>query len=204
MTAGVFVCIVGPSGVGKDTLISKAREKLACDPAYLFVRRLVTRPSGSHEDHFRLSETEFQAGQTSGSFALAWRAHGLGYAVPISVRAAVEAGSAAVCNISRGSIGDAREAFPRIAIVLITAPPPILAERLLQRGRESSSEIQVRMEREATLAGVAADFTIVNNGAPADGGDQLVRILAHLRAIAADQGSMGTKVSPPHRKRAAT
>lgn len=60
------------------------------------------------------------------------------------------------------------------------------------------------MEREATLAGVAADFTIVNNGAPADGGDQLVRILAHLRAIAADQGSMGTKVSPPHRKRAAT
>src|SRR3569833_150302 len=43
--------VVGPSGAGKDTLIGGAREALAGDDRFVFVRRIVTRAGNSAEDH---------------------------------------------------------------------------------------------------------------------------------------------------------
>ena len=78
---GVLVLIVGPSGVGKDTLITGARQALDGDKRFSFVRRLVTRPTDVDlEDHISIDPVEFALGKASGRFALCWDAHGLNYA----------------------------------------------------------------------------------------------------------------------------
>src|SRR5688500_7464090 len=98
---GGFVFVVGPSGAGKDSLIGFARGAFANDRRIVFPRRIVTRASSEHEDHDSTDEAAFAEGEASGAFALCWRAHGLGYAIPRSALDEAEAGKIAVCNISR-------------------------------------------------------------------------------------------------------
>jgi ribose 1,5-bisphosphokinase len=178
--SGVFVCVVGPSGAGKDTLIRYAETRLGQDPDVLFVRRLVTRASGTFEEHDSLSETAFTDGVARKAFALAWRAHGLGYAVPVSALAAVERGAVAVCNLSRSAVAEARRVFSRVEAVLVTASADVIAARLAARGRESMAAVEERLRRE-----VAGDFSpnaiIVNDGPIAAGGNALVDIVTGLQ-----------------------
>ena len=141
------------------------------------MRRLVTRPSGAFEDHDTLSEEAFARGAAEGAFALSWRAHGLGYAVPLAAGAAVDGGAVAVCNLSRAAIEDARRRFPKVFVVLVTAPPEVIAARLAARGRESIDRVLARLEREAIAEPVAADCTIVNDGPVSAGGARLTDFL---------------------------
>jgi ribose 1,5-bisphosphokinase len=179
---GLFVCLVGPSGAGKDTLLRFAREKMTGEPGFRFPRRSVTRPASAHEDHARLSEDDYDQGLRAGRFALAWRAHGLGYAIDDTVLASLTAGDLVVCNVSREAITAARRNFPRIAIVLVTARESELARRLMARGRETSADIDARLARNRALFDPAqADFIIDNSGPPALAGEELVSILHALR-----------------------
>ena len=80
---GTFVAVVGPSGAGKDTLIRAVRAEIGSDPHFHFVRRLVTRSAApGDEDHDTIDPDEFDLMIGEGRCALAWRAHGLGYALP--------------------------------------------------------------------------------------------------------------------------
>jgi ribose 1,5-bisphosphokinase len=183
--AGILVSVVGPSGVGKDTVISEARRKLAGEPDFLFVRRMVTRANNAYEDHDSISEADFAAGVRDNTFALHWRAHGLGYAVPLATRNAVERGAIAICNLSRSALEDARRVFPRTVTVLVTASTDVLVQRLALRGRETREAIAGRLERERLPAAVQPDYTIANDGSRDAGGEQLVQFLRALRASGA-------------------
>ena len=57
---GRLVLVVGPSGAGKDTLIAAVRQRLAADEAFLFPRRIVTRPSSAAEDNVEADEATFE------------------------------------------------------------------------------------------------------------------------------------------------
>jgi hypothetical protein len=105
---GRLIMVVGPSGAGKDTLISGARSALAGEGRVVFPRRVVTRQSGDTEDHDTLSPAEFDLAAAQGAFSLSWDAHGLKYGIPVSVDEHIAAGRIAVCNMSRGVIAQAR------------------------------------------------------------------------------------------------
>lgn len=187
---GHFVCVTGPSGVGKDTLIRIARAELGTRPEFLFPRRWITRPPSDFEDHEPLSPGEFQAGVRAGLFALHWEAHGLGYAIDSSVGPALADGRVVVCNISRAAVGAARMRFPLMKLVAVTAPEPVIAGRLAERGREDTEAVNERLQRNSAFAAPSPseripDMTIVNDGRPEEAAHSLAGFLLSLRAESA-------------------
>ncbi len=98
---GQLVCIMGPSGVGKDALIAYARAR--SDPTRLiFAHRYVTRPAGAGgENHVALSPAEFAAREAAGLLALAWESHGLRYAIGGELDLWLGHGFTVVANLAR-------------------------------------------------------------------------------------------------------
>jgi ribose 1,5-bisphosphokinase len=183
MSSGVLVAVVGPSGVGKDTLIGHARARLAGEDGFVFIRRLVTRGENAFEDHDTLDEAAFARGVAEEHFALSWRAHGLGYALPAETHEAIARGAVAICNFSRGALAAARERFAEVRVVAISAPDEILAARLIGRGRETEAGVAARLAREAVCAReIDPDLTIVNDRPIEQSGGELVAYLKSLRA----------------------
>ena len=167
-----LVLVVGPSGAGKDTLMRAAAALLMDAPDIVFVRRAITRISDASEDHDSLTPEAFAAMVEEGAFALHWSAHGLDYGIP---RAGLRTGGVAVCNGSRAIAGQARALYPHSQIVLVTAPPEVLAARLRARGRESA--IEDRLNRQVARESWQADLVIDNSGPVAAGAQRLADFL---------------------------
>lgn len=169
---GRLVLVVGPSGAGKDTLIDLARAECAGDARVVFVRRVVTRESSGYEDNEQVTPEAFRQALACGDFAVHWEAHGLSYALPKAVRDHVAAGRTVVANISRSVIGRLRELYADVVVVAVTAPPEVLAARLLARARSSDGPIAQRLQRAAV--DIVADVVISNVGDPAVAAQVLV------------------------------
>jgi ribose 1,5-bisphosphokinase len=180
---GVLVLVVGPSGVGKDTLINGAREALGSDSRFTFVRRIVTRPADAElEDHDSIDPVTFSAMQASGRFALSWDAHNLRYALPISVDTDLALGRIVVANVSRHVISTARAKYPHSVVVLISAEISERAARLRRRGRENPDQISSRLAREsAPVPAGVTPVVIDNSGSVAIG---IATFVMALRSIA--------------------
>lgn len=166
VTGGRLILVVGPSGAGKDTLIARAALACGSDPGIIFPRRIVTREPSIHETNHTVSEAEFTAGRARGDYALDWQAHGLRYALPRTIDHDLAVGRTVVVNVSRRIVEDARRRYGamRIAVtvVLVTAPPDLLAARLEARGRVSDGSIDHRLRRDVGI--VVPDVTIENTG----------------------------------------
>lgn len=150
--------VIGPSGVGKDTLISGARKALDGDKRFSFVRRLVTRPTDVDlEDHVSMDRQEFADARDAGRFALTWQAHNLDYALPIGVDTDLALGRVVVANISRHAVPAAISKYPLCRVVQVSAEISLRASRLARRGRENQDQIVARLAREG--AALPADVT---------------------------------------------
>lgn len=166
--------VVGPSGAGKDTLLSGA---IAADPALHWARRVITRPESAGGEPFEgVTEAEFAMRLARGDFALHWGAHGLRYGVPYTE---LQQGRDVLLNGSRAAIPQALAAFPDLRVILITAPIAVLADRLMGRGRETRDQIEARLSRvsEPLPAGVPV-IEISNDALPETG---VARLLQALR-----------------------
>lgn len=172
--------IVGPSGVGKDTLMEAAAARL---PAVSLVRRVITRPEAAGGERFEgVSPAEFAARQARGEFALHWQAHGLSYGIPASIRPRLDAGETLLFNGSRAALPAALAAFPGLRVIHVTARPEVLAARLAERGRETAAEIAKRLERARLdpLPGIEM-LELDNSGALEDAVSALVALLQPAR-----------------------
>lgn len=181
--AGALVCLAGPSGAGKDSLMAYARERLEGNKRFHFARRVVTRGSSAHEDHESLSDAAFIRADMDGEFFLSWRAHWLAYALRADVETRVQKGETVIANLSRGVLhSPALRRLPSL-IVEITAQPEILLERLMARGRESEVEVRARLAREVPAwPDDLKRETIDNSGALDAAGERLVAILKSTQA----------------------
>jgi ribose 1,5-bisphosphokinase len=178
---GRLVLVVGPSGAGKDTILSGAKAVCAADGSIVFARRVVTRPANGAEDHDSVSDADFAVALRDGAFALSWDAHGLRYGVPAAIDADIRRGHIVVCNVSRGIVPDARERYAAVACVLITAPDELLAARLTARSRTSDASLDARRARNMLYPGFSADVVIDNDDAAEDAVKTFVDYLRGLR-----------------------
>ena len=176
----MLVLVVGPSGAGKDTLLDGARTALAGDPDFVFPRREITRPAeAGGENHVPVDDSLFSAREASGGYALTWRAHGLAYGVPATIREDLAADRTVVVNVSRAVLEEARARFGVLRVLVVTADPEILSRRLAARGRESRADIAARLARAEAIAVTGEDVVEVrNDGMPEEG---VARFLAALR-----------------------
>ena len=173
---GRLVLVVGPSGGGKDTIIAGVKAGCAGNPAVIFPRRIVTRPASATEDHDTLDDAAFDRAAADGGFAFWWQAHGLKYGIPRRIDDDIRAGHVVICNVSRGVVADVRARYASVSVVLVTAPPDILAARLAGRSRSSDGSLDLRLKRNDAFAGFRPDHTINNIGAP----DHAIRQLLAL------------------------
>jgi ribose 1,5-bisphosphokinase len=166
----MLILVVGPSGAGKDTVLNLARQSLADDLRFRFVRRVITRPAeAGGEDHEAVSDAIF----LTRTFALQWQAHGLRYGIPLDVINDLARGIVVVANVSRAVIAQAAEKFP-VRVIEVTAPPAILAQRLAARGRETAADVAQRLARDIPIPPHVETDTIVNDSTPAAAADRFV------------------------------
>lgn len=163
---GRVFAVVGPSGAGKDTLIAAAAARRR--DLYV-VRRAITRPADPGGEPFEpVTDPEFDERLAAGQFLLTWEAHGLRYGIPGSAETAMHEGRDVIFNGSRAMLGEAWAAFPGLTVIHVTAPVPILAERLAARGREGAADIARRLARTVYDIPPWIDVKVVENAGALD------------------------------------
>ncbi len=162
MSHAYLLYVVGRSGVGKDTVLDRLRNIEGCTVAHRYITRAA---SAGCENHIALTEPEFQLRKSLGTFLLDWQAHGHCYGIGVEVKQWLECGLSVFVNGSRHHLDQAKQRLGEQMIsVLIDADDDVCHQRLLARGRETVSDIQMRMTREA-VSHSQFDWVIDNSGA---------------------------------------
>lgn len=178
---GRLIAIVGPSGVGKDTVMVALA---AAEPRLSLVRRVITRTADAGgEDFDAVDRAQFNSMRDAGALALCWQAHQLSYGIPAKVDRDLAARQDLVVNLSRGVLRDAKARFAQIHIVALTAHPDVLAKRLAARGRENSAQIALRLARAETGLPDGIDAVRVDNSGAL--GATVSTVLASLYPVSA-------------------
>jgi len=181
MSAGRLIAVVGPSGVGKDSVMAGIA---AAAPALVPVRRVITRAGDAGGEVFdAVTEADFADMVRQGAFCLHWGAHGLYYGIPAQVLADVQGGVTRMANLSRSVLEQAAVLFPAMTVLHITASPQVLAQRLSGRGRESADQVAARLARSVQPLPQGLEvITLRNDGALTDTVAQALSALQPERA----------------------
>ena len=162
----LLVIVSGPSGVGKDTVISSLCT-IPTDPERYFVITCTTRPRREYEVdgvhyHF-LSEDEFARKRDAGGFLEANLVHGHWYGTPRDdVRGALLGGRDAILKIDVQGAAVVKQKVPE-ALLVFLVPPSLedLFERLQARATESADELDVRQRNAALELARQEDYDYV-------------------------------------------
>lgn len=176
---GRFIAVVGPSGVGKDSVMAALA---AHDPRLVLARRVITRPSDAGGEDFEgVSEAAFEQKRAAGEFALSWAAHGLHYGIPASVEKDLRAGKDVLANLSRAVLPEAKAHFEDFCVIALSADRDVLAARLAGRGRESADQIAKRLARADTALPQGIQASNIDNSGPLE--QTVQTILAQLYPV---------------------
>ncbi|KNC08297.1 ribonucleoside-triphosphate reductase [Pantoea sp. RIT-PI-b] len=171
-----LIWLTGPSGAGKDSLLNALRE--APPDNLLIAHRYITRAADAGgENHVALSELEFRRREALGLFAISWQAHGLHYALGKEIDLWLAQGLNVLVNGSRLHLPRVQQHYgAQLLPLVLQVSPPVLEQRLRQRGRESEAEIEKRLARAAEPL-PAHCYVLNNDGALSDTLGQLRHLL---------------------------
>lgn len=179
---GRFIAVVGPAGVGKESLM---KAMAAADPRLRVARRVITRANGQQNETFDCATREdFKQMERGREFALSWGAQGHSYGIPAApVDAELEAGRDVLANVSRGVLGMADNRFERFMVLSLTAKKDVLAARLKARGGEDDNDIAARLARASYRVPEGLEVVAIDNSAELK--DTVVRALNALYPVSA-------------------
>jgi guanylate kinase len=162
----MLVIVSGPSGVGKDTVISTLC-LVPTQPERYFVVTCTTRPRREYEVdgvhyHF-LTPEAFAAKRAAGGFLEANLVHGHWYGTPRDeVRGALAAGRDAILKIDVQGAAVVTKKVPQ-ALLVFLVPPSLedLFSRLQARATESADELDIRQRNAALELARQEDYDYV-------------------------------------------
>ncbi len=145
-TRNLFI-ISGPSGVGEDSVIDGLEKRFPIERVVTTTSRAM-RPGDSdgHPYHF-ISQVDFERGITEGQF-FEWakqyndNLYGVTHA---EIRRVIESGRIGIWKIDYQGVITAKNLFPGIVAILLTAPIPILESRIRKRDSVTEAFIGERM-----------------------------------------------------------
>lgn len=173
--------ISGPSGVGKGTLVARARARI---PGLGLTVSATTRPKRPGEvdgvDYYFLTDEEFTQRVDEGGFVEWAQVFDHRYGTPVSeVERNLGQGRSVILEIDVQGALQVRERYPEAVLVFIMPPSlKVLRERLTARGTEAPEALELRLataEHEMELA-PAYDAIVVNDDLDA-ATDELVDLL---------------------------
>jgi guanylate kinase len=167
---GVMFVLVGPAGVGKNTIMGGVKVRLPQLEQLPTVTTRLPRPTEKEgREHVFVSGDTFQQMVTDEALIEYQEVYpGKFYGTPRSgMQAALDHGKTMIADIDVVGAGKLKAAFPdRVVLIFITPPDrDDLEERLRARGNMSEEEIATRLKRaslELSFAG-QSDYRVVND-----------------------------------------
>lgn len=164
---GILFFVVGPSGVGKSSLLAWVRSRLPVGGDTLFARRTITRGAAPGEGHEPIDRVQFEAEAATGGFSLAWEANDFCYGVRAGMEADLQAGHRVVVDGSRGYVPTLLQRFPEARVIWVTASNDAIRNRLETRQREAGAALLQRLDRAQQFSPPAGPATLrINNCGP--------------------------------------
>lgn len=180
--------ISGPSGVGKDAVIERMRER---HPDFHYVVTATTRPRRPGEidgiHYYFMTEDEFTAQLEQDEFLEAAQVYGNWYGVPKGrIRAALQSGTSVVIKVDVQGSATIREAIPDSVLIFLV--PPSMSELLMRLKSRKTDDPDVLMQRLSTATRELAaarnfDYVIFNES------DQLEDTVGQISAVIASESS---------------
>lgn len=169
---GMVLCICGPSGAGKGTLISAIRQSIP--NLFLSISQTTRQPRDGEEHgvhYFFCSKPEFEAQIAAGEILEYDEYLDNYYGTPVApIRQSLSEGKNVVLDITIAGGFRVRELFPEECILVFVVPDTLdtLRERLCQRGTETLDVIERRLQKaRAELDNIAEfDYLLINDSLP--------------------------------------
>ncbi len=199
MQHGKLIYLMGPSGAGKDTLLSLTKGICHEDaphlrPLYVATRHITRPPCDSIEKHISLSKQEFLYLLSTGYFLLHWQSHGHFYGIGKDINVALAQDCLVLMNGSRAYLPEAQRRFPDLIPILLHVEPEILQGRLWERGRENAEQIEERMQSALVLSEEVTPMYILDNSGSLE--ETLIHFKALLMQLRTFKPQEGTSVFP--------
>ena len=191
----IVAVLSGPSGAGKDTILHGAMD---LDSSLATVATAKTRPPRRGEvhgvHHQFLSEREFDEWLAAGRFLEHATVYGHRSGVPReAVEAQLQRGKSVIIRTDVQGARTLRERLPEALLVFVTVPDAsVLRGRMLRRGTDSESDMEVRLaEAEAEMSEASwFDAVIMNeDGRERAAAESLVAAIAEARRARAEAPS---------------
>lgn len=181
----LIVVVSGPSGVGKDAILNKMKER---SYPFFFMTTFTTRKKRANEvdgrDYHFVSEEEFQKLLDTGGL-LEWaKVYGNYYGVPKSpIKEALGQGRDTIIKVDIQGAQSIKKVLPEAVFIFIVPPSAEeLSIRLSKRRTETSADLNLRLKTaETELSQIALfDYSVLN---PCDNVESAVQdILSILKA----------------------